>query len=113
MNGQVFNLRWSPDSSRLVYVANTSGGLNLDYYTVRVDASEDIRLNQPFLSDIVQLSEPLPMWSADGSRLIYRGPQDSPQVFDLYLASPDGVANERLTATPETAGSVPRFAFSP
>ena len=113
MNGQVFNLRWSPDSSRLVYVANTSGGLNLDYYTVRVDASEDIRLNEPFLSDIVQLGEPLPMWSADGSRLIYRGPQDSPQVFDLYLASPDGVANVRLTATPETAGSVPRFAFSP
>ncbi len=57
---------WSPDSSKLAYVANTSGASNV--WLVAADGSSDTQITNNSDANVILNS---PLWSADGKRIAY------------------------------------------
>ena len=51
-------------------------------------------------------------WSADGSRIAYRARQDTAGVTELYMSSPDGGVNEKVSGPLAIDGDVFVFSWS-
>jgi Tol biopolymer transport system component len=77
---------WSPDGSRIVYVAVDEG--NEDIYTIEPDGSDVIRLTDAPGQDHD------PCWSPDGRRIVFTSDRDGAR--DLYVMDADGSNVEHL-----------------
>lgn len=100
LNGGVATAKWSPDSSRLAYVARQEAydvnGYILpgELYTVRSDGTDNVKVSgtMPTNPNIYTLTGNVTdyLWYSDSQRLLYRADQDIDEQFELYTGQADG-----------------------
>ncbi len=102
--GDKFQPAWSPDGSRLAYVApggtdQNGQDLGLDIWIADAQGGDAVNITRRRGDDFA------PAWSTDGQRLAftYDGREDG--VLQLYLIAPDGSDLRRISAD--------QFEFSP
>lgn len=95
----VSRLAWSPDSTRIAYAANQDSMTTRELYVGPADGSTTgIRVSGPMVpggalaSDFVSFA-----WSPDSSRIAYRADQDIDGLVELFVSTPDGVSNVRVS----------------
>ncbi len=106
----VYGYDWSPDGSRIVYVADEETRDIIELFTVMPDGTGHNKVNedlQPF-AFIAQFG-----WAPDGSRIAYITTQDTFDVFELYTALPDGTGMMKASGPVVSSGSVFEFSWSP
>jgi dipeptidyl aminopeptidase/acylaminoacyl peptidase len=91
----------SPDGSRIAYVSNASGRLNL--WIMHADGSE---ARQLLHSDDRQAR---PAFSHDGKELVYMQDKGGDELYDLYAVSVAGGEPRNLTNTDKTSELSPLF----
>lgn len=84
---------WSPDGSRIVYVADfvdeTAVDLNgVDLFTINVGDGSIVRVT----SDVDALVETQPDWSPDGTKIVFSGTVAGSNTSDIYIVPLDGSA---------------------
>jgi dipeptidyl aminopeptidase/acylaminoacyl peptidase len=91
----------SPDGSRIAYISNASGRLNL--WVMHADGSE---ARQLLHSDDRQAG---PVFSHDGKELVYMQDKGGDELYDLYAVSVAGGEPRNLTNTDKTSELRPLF----
>lgn len=117
-NGNVTSFQWSPDSSRLAYVADQNIDLVYELYTVAPDGSQLVRVSGDMvvngsLATDASLDTPEYAWSPDGQRLAYIADQDTNSVGELYTVLANGTSNIRINGNLVANGDVVGFKWSP
>jgi TolB protein len=101
-----FDPSWSPDGMRLAIGVETPDG---------ADDVEVLDLATGTLTNVTHAAgdDLDPTWSPDGTHIAFATNRDDPsrQNYDIYVTTPDGTAQTRVTATPESDDGVP--AWSP
>ncbi|MFZ0133899.1 MAG: hypothetical protein WAK95_15275 [Desulfobacterales bacterium] len=112
--GDVVEFAWSPDSSRLAYIA--------DGDTLRVF---ELYTNVPFGTSEFKISGPLTpggevvafAWSPDSKIIAYQASQDSANVFELFTSEPfSPINNTKISGSPSAGGlpdSAGAFGWAP
>jgi len=108
------SFEWSPDGTRLAYLADQDT-LNVnELYTAAPDGSDMHKVNGPLVvgGRVLNWS-----WSPDGTRLAYTARQDVSNVSELYSSAPDGTDNQKVSGTMVSGGNINtgpfRFSWSP
>ena len=102
-NGDAFDFAWSPDGSRIAYIADQTSDTLLEVYTSNIDGSDNTRLTAGLSGEeAVEFA-----WSADSERVAFStGPSGRTPVPDkLYASRPDGGGRLQLN-DPASAGPV-------
>lgn len=98
----------SPDSSRVMYVADQDTGGVSELFSVPIEGGEPTKLNGPMATegDILPtfklfsfLRNPVvsvPIFSPGGNRVVYRADQDVDGVAELYVSTFDSVSDVSL-----------------
>ena len=92
---------WSLDGQRIAYISNASGRLNL--WVMKADGSGARQL----LSSNDRQAEPV--WSVDGTQIVYTQDTGGDEMYDLYALAADGGAPKDLTQTPQVSETSPLF----
>ena len=104
--GDVIDFAWSPDSSRLAYIAD---GDTLDVF--------ELYTNVPFGTSQFKVSGDLNggevsafAWAPDSSLIAYQASQDSPNIFELFTSRPFNPINNVKISGSITSGGLRDFA---
>jgi len=114
-NGDVSWYKISPDSARVVYVADQQVDGTLELYSVPIAGPADawVKLNGPLVSQgWVDNTYEI---TADGSRVVYRAVQliaDTNELFSVPIEGPASLG-ERINGTLVSGGRVVSFRVSP
>ncbi|MFQ5795298.1 MAG: TolB family protein [Candidatus Bipolaricaulia bacterium] len=81
---------WSPDGTRVAFVSNRDG--NLEIYIVDMQSGAVNRLTNNESNEIA------PTWSPDGTQIIFSS--DRTDNWELYVMDADGFNVKRLTGGP-------------
>jgi len=96
-NDPQYDAVFSPDGARLLYAFDKSSPNqgDIEVYSVGLDGKDPtpVAVTRGKLSH-----EESPCWSPDGKRIAYTSTRDGNQ--ELYVASPDGTGEVRLTSDP-------------
>jgi Tol biopolymer transport system component len=113
-NGNVWKIEISPDSSRVIYLADqqTDGVLELYSVPLAGPAGAGVKLNGALVAggDVIYFQV-----SPDSSRVVYQADQQTDEVWELYsvpLAGPAG-AGVKLNGALVAGGGVKYFPVSP
>lgn len=102
----------SPDSSRVVYLADQQTVDVLELYSVPITGGVATKLHPPLAADrdvdVFNLHI-----SPDSSRVVYRADQDTNQVFEIYSAPIAGGATTKLNNALPTNGVIFRSEITP
>jgi len=100
--GDVIDFAWSPDSSRLAYIADGNELGVFELYT-----------NVSFGTSETEVSGPLTpggevtafAWAPDNSAIAYQASQDSPNILELFTSNPvSPINNVKISGTPTSGG---------
>lgn len=97
--GNVFEPRFSPDSSRVIYVADQEVDERMELYSVPLDGGPAVKLNGPLVAggDVALSGQRrLAQVTADGTRVVYVADQLVDGVFELFSVPITGGASIRL-----------------
>jgi hypothetical protein len=105
--GDVIDFAWSPDSSRLAYIAD---GDTLDVF--------ELYTNVPFGTSEFKVSGDLKTggevtafaWAPNSSLIAYQASQNSPNIFELFTSRPFNPINNVKISGPPTGGGLRDFA---
>jgi len=102
----------SPDSSRVVYIADQDQDEVNELYSVPIDGqAAPVKVSGPMVPGGDVDWWPVTLISSDSSTVVYLADQDTVDRFDLYSAPIDGGTSVNLTMG--TADTVDNFAISP
>ncbi len=109
----VSRIAWSPDSTRIAYAANQDSMTTRELYVGPADGSSaSVRVSGPMVPggalapDFVSFA-----WSPDSARIAYRADQDQDSLVELYVSTPDGASNVRVSGA--LNASLELFEWSP
>jgi len=88
---------WSPDGSRLAFLASTDLG-PADIWVVQADGTGAVNLT----NDEDPGAYAWVRWSPDGSRLVFESTRSGSQGRDIWALAPDGTGLTNLTDAPGT-----------
>jgi Tol biopolymer transport system component len=102
----------SPDSSRVVYIADQQTDEMYELYSVPLSGGAAVKLNAPLAPgrDVDAFGT---LITPDGLHVVFRADQDTDEVFDLYRVPLAGGANLRLNGTLTAGGYVSQFLPTP
>lgn len=100
---------WSPDSSRLAYVADPDGDSVFGLFSITPDGQQSSQL----ATRIGSVLSGTFAWSPDGSRVAYVTSVQAGGVFELFSVRPDGTDLVKLNPDLVAGGDVTRFEWSP
>src|SRR5439155_7796575 len=89
---------WSPDGAKIAYTAavdlpDCSGLASSDIHVVNADGTGDVAVTPDAFQD------ELPVWSPDGSKILFDSFETSAFFTDLYVVDPDGSERTNITNT--------------
>lgn len=102
---------WSPDSSKIAYVASLESDGVIELYTVDPDGQNKIKANGSLVPGGNLLF--YPYWSPDNSRLGYLADQDTDGVVEVYTVRPDGSDNIKINGPLAAGGNAGGPIWSP
>jgi Tol biopolymer transport system component len=110
----VIDFAWSPDASRISYVANQRDEIVAELFTSKPDGTENSRVNGDLAAGGVPSGSV--SWSPDSSRIVYLAEQRTVDLFEWFTGKPDGSENFRVNA--DLAGDLgggffPTYGWSP
>lgn len=82
---------WSPDGSKLVFLSDRDG--NLEIYTMNADGSNQMNISRNDSTDYMSTFS----WSPDGSKILFSSDRGSGNDFEVYIANTDGTGIIQLT----------------
>jgi TolB protein len=88
---------WSPDGRRLAYESDVATGprdLTSEIWVIGSDGAHPVRLTHN------QLNDTRPVWSPDGSWLVFSSPLPHPGTTHLWRMQPNGKGLRRVTSWP-------------
>lgn len=113
--GDVVSLQISPDSTRVIYVADQTTNNILDAWTVPIDGGTPTKL-RPFITlagSTVHEFSATPI-SPDGERVAFRANFSDLDKYELWSARVDGTGGvTRINGTMNAGGNVTTLLFSP
>jgi Tol biopolymer transport system component len=102
--------RVSPDSTRVLYIADEDTNEKFELYNVPISAGTPNKLSGPLLSQgDVTAAE----FTPDGSRVIYLANEDSVSAFELYSVPSAGGTPTKISGPLVYGGNVTDFQISP
>lgn len=102
-----FTAAYSPDGKTIAFSRSTDA-FNNDIFLMRADGTHLRRLTRTRGTDGRQGEETMPTWSPDGHTIVFVSNRDD--NWELYAIGRDGRGERRLTSTPRSDESSPRFA---
>jgi Tol biopolymer transport system component len=92
--GDVRGFAWSPDGSRIAYVADQDVDEVFELYTSAADGSDNVKASGALTTggDVGDFA-----WSPHGSRIVYIADQEVDDFRKIYSVAPDGSDNVSLT----------------
>lgn len=117
--GEVDSFQWSPNSSRLAYVADQNIQNQFELYTVYPDGSQLVRVSGDMVAGGSLATNALGLdsreyaWSPNGQRLAYIADQDTDSVAELYTVLATGLGNNKINGNLIANGDVVGFKWSP
>ena len=109
--GNVGHYHWSPDSSRLAYMADQDIDEKKELYTVFPDGTGNVKVSGTMI-DGGNVSV-IFRWSPDSSQLAYKADKDIEGTFELYTVLPDGMDNIKVSGSLVAGGNVLDFQWAP
>ncbi len=104
---------WAPDSSLVSYVVFSAGApipFQIPGFSALPDGGGSVEYTGTMDPTQTGLGN-WPVWSPDSSRIMYVAHQDSPTMFELYMSSPDGTLNQKISGPLVAGGGVSTFSF--
>ena len=92
---------WSPDGKQILYTGNASGRFNIWLMNAYGNGA-----HQLLHSDDVQSG---PIWSKNGSSVVYQQDRGGDEIYDLYTVAAAGGTPQNLTQTENISETNPRF----
>ncbi|MHC4458897.1 MAG: TolB family protein, partial [Planctomycetota bacterium] len=122
--GDVQDFKISPDGSRVAYRADQDTDGVIELYVNSITGGMPVKVSGLLIGggnvELLQLPPPLPpfefdvfIWSPDSSWIAYIADQTSDTVYELYVSTPDGSSNFRVSANLVENGDVIDFEWSP
>jgi Tol biopolymer transport system component len=107
--GDVFpnNFFWSPDGSKIAYMASQDTANVFELYVVNADGSGLVKVSGTITNpdgDVDDIS-----WSPDSSKIVYNVDGDIDGVYEIYVVNSDGTGRSKVSGA-LVAG---RFAINP
>jgi TolB protein len=104
--GQIRNVSWSPDNSRVGFLADFLTINDSNIYAIDVDGENlrQVSTNSDFLGIF--------KWSPEGSQIAYLDDVDSNSLFELHVGAADGSSSNSIVALPGSGG-VTNLEWSP
>ena len=105
-----FDVTWSPDGSKIAYLANQDTDTVGELYVVNADGSGLVKVNGTLVAggDVEKFS-----WSPDSSKIVYQADQDTDGIWELYVVNPDGSGRIKVNGTLVAGGRAINPAWSP
>ena len=98
------NWSWSPDGSKLAYLADQDTDNLREVYVVNADGTGNIKVSGTLPAGSSGVGAPL--WSPDSSQLAYVADQGIAGVYELYVVNADGTNNTRINGPLVAGGQV-------
>jgi Tol biopolymer transport system component len=111
----VGNFAWSPDSSRVAFVAPLDTSLLPELYVAPTDGSSITKLSGTMQGAGVRSATAFAafQWSPAGDRIAFIATKDQATTRELYVVGSSGGAITKVSGTIPTGNSVNNFAWSP
>ena len=103
-------VQFSPDGSRVLYLADQDTNDVSEIYTVPSVGGTSVKLNGPIVAGGRVLPGDLD-FSPDGSRILYHADQDSDEVFEIYSVPSAAARVVKLNGPLVAGGDVTAFGF--
>ena len=112
---EVVYLAWSPDGSRIAYVADLEGNTSYELFTIRPDSTaSNVRVSgDTNYSGLEADGREAFHWSPDGNYIAYLSNQQYDNRRELFVSSPDGSSNLKLSATSSNSENIWLYRWSP
>jgi len=107
-NGSIVRYEWSPDSSRVTYMASLLSAGTMELFSVRPDGSDHAALN---LTLATGGNVSTFQWAPDGSRIAYSADQETFDSRELFTVNPDGSGNIKVSGPMVAGGGGMLFSF--
>lgn len=114
LNGDVFDFFWAPNSQRIAYRANQVSSTVSELFTSpAASAVGNVKVSGTMVAG-GGVSEPLPVWAPDSSRIAYIAVQDSSGLKDVYTSpAASAVGNVCISQRTFSGADAVSFAWSP
>jgi Tol biopolymer transport system component len=101
---------WSPNSARLLYLADYPNHTVNQLYNGAANGSGNVLLNpNTFGGGSKDVLSGGYAWTPDGSQVVYVADQNADDQFELFIVNPDGSGNTRLSGLNPANGDVTAF----
>lgn len=113
LTGDIYKDRvphWSPDGKRIAFFSDKTG--KYEGWTINADGSEPQKVTNITLDDSRENTAQLPLWSPDGSKLLFNVSGSVPLVFDASLPW-ENQTPERLSSLNDPNSWMLAFSWSP
>jgi Tol biopolymer transport system component len=100
----------SPDSARVAYLQNATSATNFDLYSVSINGSSHVQINQNLVSGgkVVDYG-----FSPNSAKIYYLAEAQVLGSPELYIAAPDGTNRYRLSGALPSGGKITSASFTP
>ncbi|MEZ5921069.1 MAG: hypothetical protein R3C60_06910 [Parvularculaceae bacterium] len=106
-NGDVLDFAWSPDRTKIAYIADAEVDADVQLYISNADGSGKIKVSDFLNGEEVDQF----VWSADSTRLAFSAGPIGGAADRLYVATADGVSSQMINTT--TIATIENIAYAP
>lgn len=96
---------WSPDSSKLYYLADQDTDEVQELYVVNADGTENVKVSGAMVAGGA-VSFVSPVWSPDSAKLVYIADQETDGTEEVYVVDADGNNNTKVSAAMIAGGFI-------
>jgi Tol biopolymer transport system component len=110
--GDVYNAAWSPDATRIAYMADQEADGRYELYTNLPTGGGSVKVNGTLVAN-GSLSPDFILWAPNGSRVGYFADQETDGVAELFTSLLGGGGNAKVNGMLVAGGNVTAASWAP